>query len=190
MAQVYSFEGLVPVVDPTSYVHPDAVLIGDVIVGPGCYIAAGAVLRGDFGRIRIEREANVQDNCTVHSLPDFDCVLEQHAHIGHGAVVHGCHVGRGVLVGMMAVVMDRARVGDESMLAAMSFVKNGGQVPPRVLWAGVPGKVVRTLTQADVDRKHQGTKMYIELARRCLAGQVPAAPLAAVEEGRGRTRWE
>jgi phenylacetic acid degradation protein len=189
MAKVYSFEGVTPVVDPSAYVHPDAVLIGDVIVGPGCYVAAGAVLRGDFGRIVMERESNLQDNCVVHSGPGFDCVMEERAHVGHGAVIHYCRIGRDALVGMNAVVMDKAVVGESAIVAAMSFVKAGMQVPPRVLVAGVPGKVVRELTDADVAGKRVGTAMYVELARRCLAGQVPAEPLAAVAPGRGRTRW-
>jgi phenylacetic acid degradation protein len=190
MAKVYSFEGVTPVIDPSAYVHPDAVLIGDVIVGPGCYVAAGAVLRGDFGRIVMERESNLQDNCVVHSGPGFDCVMEERAHVGHGAVVHYCRIGRDALVGMNAVVMDKAVVGESAIVAAMSFVKAGMQVPPRVLVAGVPGKVVRELTDADVAGKRVGTQMYVELAQRCMAGQVPAEPLAAVEAHRARTRWE
>jgi phenylacetic acid degradation protein len=187
---VYSFEGVTPVIDPSAYVHPDAVLIGDVIVGPGCYVAAGAVLRGDFGRIVMERESNLQDNCVVHSGPGFDCVIRERAHVGHGAVVHYCHIGRDALVGMNAVVMDKAVVGESTIVAAMSFVKAGMQVPPRVLVAGVPGKVVRELTDADIAGKRVGTQMYVDLARRCLAGQVRTAPLAAPEEGRARTRWQ
>ena len=188
--RVYSFEGVTPVIDPSAYVHPDAVLIGDVIVGPGCYVGPGAVLRGDFGRIVMQRESNLQDNCVVHSGPGFDCVMEERAHIGHGAVVHYCRIGRDALVGMNAVVMDKAVVGESTIVAAMSFVKAGMQVPPRVLVAGVPGKVVRELTDADIAGKRVGTRMYVELAQRCLAGQVRTTPLAAPEEGRARTRWD
>ncbi len=188
--QVYSFEGVTPVIDPSAYVHPGATLIGDVIIGPGCFVAAGAVLRGDFGRIVMERESNLQDNCTVHSLPDFDCVIAEHGHIGHGAVVHGARIGRGVLVGMNSVVMDRAVIGEYTMIAAMSFIKIGGEVPPRVLVSGVPGRVVRELSEADIARKARGTGMYIELARRCLAGEVPATPLTRVAPDRPRTRWK
>ena len=107
---VYSFDGVTPVIDPSAYVHPGATLIGDVIIGPGCFVAAGAVLRGDFGRIVMERESNLQDNCVVHTLSDFDCVLAEHSHIGHGAVVHAAHVGRGVLVGMVGYVISGWRV--------------------------------------------------------------------------------
>lgn len=186
---VYGFEGVVPVVHPSAYVHPSAVLIGDVIVGPRCYVAAGAVMRGDFGRIELREGANLQDNCVVHSLPDFDCVMEPDAHIGHGAVIHGCHVGRNALVGMNAVVMDRARVGESAIVAAMAFVKAGGEIPPRVLAAGVPARVVRELTEADLRGKRAGTALYHVLAERSAAGLRPVAPLAAPEPGRPRTDW-
>lgn len=185
----YSFEGIVPVVHPQAYVHPSAVLIGDVIIGPRCYVGPFAVMRGDFGRIELHEGANLQDNCVVHSLPDFDCVMQADSHIGHGAIIHGCHVGRGVLVGMNAVVMDRARVGDYAMVAAMAFVKIGGEVPARVLVAGVPAKVVRELSETDLQHKHTGTQMYHELARRSLAGLHATAPLSAVEPGRRRNDW-
>ena len=187
--QVYSFEGVTPVVDPGAYVHPTAVLIGDVIVAAGCYIGPGAVLRGDFGRIVLERDANLQDNCVVHSLPDFDCVLEERSHVGHGAVIHAARLGRDTLVGMNAVVMDRAHVGEKSIVAAMSFVKIGGEIPPRVLVAGVPARVVRKLSDADIAAKAAGTDLYVELAQRCAQGLVAAPALEAPEPGRQRTRW-
>lgn len=188
--RVYSFEGVTPVIDPTSYVHPSAVLIGDVIIGARCYIGGNAVLRGDFGRIELHDEANVQDNCTVHSLPDFDCVMQERSHIGHGAIIHAANIGRNVLVGMNAVVLDKAFVGENSMVAAMSFVKMGGQVPAGVLWTGIPGKVARELTEADLAGKKQGTDMYVELAARCASGLVATEALAEVETGRGRTQWK
>ena len=188
-ARVYSFEGVTPVIDPSAYVHPSAVLIGDVIVGPRCYIGGNAVLRGDFGRIEMHQESNVQDNCTVHSLPDFDCVMSERSHIGHGAIIHGAFIGRNVLVGMNAVVLDRARVGDDTIVGAMSLVKIGGEVPPRVLWTGVPGSVVRELSDAQITGKGRGTDMYVELAARCAAGLKPVQPLTQVEADRPRTQW-
>jgi len=147
------------------------------------------VLRGDFGRIVMERHANLQDNCIVHSAPDFDCVMSERAHIGHGAVLHCCRVEHDALVGMNAVVMDRSVIGEQAMVAAMSFVKIGMQVPPRVLVAGIPAKVVRELAPNDFAYKGEGTGLYIELAQRCRTGLAAAAPLAAVEPGRARTRW-
>mgnify|MGYP001405749933 CR=1 FL=1 len=152
--RVYSFEGITPVVDPSAYVHPTAVLLGDVIVGPGCYVGPGAVLRGDFGRIVMERESNLQDNCVVHTGPDHDTVMEEHAHIGHGAVLHYCRIGRDALVGMNAVVMDDAVVGERSIVAAMSFVRIGAQIPAGVLVAGSPARVVRELGEAPAKLDH------------------------------------
>lgn len=188
---VYAFEGIVPVIDRSAYVHPSAMLIGDVIVGPGCYVGPGAVLRGDFGRIVLERNANLQDNCVVHSAPDFDCVMEEEAHIGHGAVIHCARVGRDALIGIQAVVMDTAVIGEQAIVAAMSFVKVADVIPPRVLVAGVPARVRRALGDDDIAWKRRGTALYIELARRALDGGIVAAsPLDRVEEGRGRTRWE
>ena len=189
LPQVFSFEGIVPVIDPTAFVPPTAVLIGDVIVGPGCYVGPGAVLRGDFGRIVMERESNLQDNCIVHSGPGLDCTMGERAHIGHGAVLHYCTVRRDALVGIKAVVMDRAVVGEQAIVAAKSFVRIGDEIPPRVMVAGVPAKRLRDLTDADLAFKKLGTDLYVELAQRCLAGMSAAQPLAAVEENRGRTNW-
>ena len=186
---VYRLAGITPVIDPDAWVHPSAVLIGDVIVGPRCYVAAGAVMRGDFGRIVLEAGANLQDNCVVHSLPDFDTVMEADAHIGHGAVIHGCRIGRDALVGMNAVVMDRAIVGEQAVVAAMSFVRIGGRVPPRTLVAGIPARVVRPVTDEMIAEKRRGTALYQELARRCRTELRPETPLATVEDERPRYDW-
>lgn len=139
----YSIEGVIPVVDPSAYVHPTAVLIGDVIVGPDCYVGPTACLRGDFGRIVLQRGANVQDTCVIHGFPGHDTVVEENGHIGHGAVLHSCTVRRDALVGMNAVVMDEAVVGEQAIVAACAFVRAGMQIPPRTLAAGLPAKVVR-----------------------------------------------
>ncbi len=186
---IYSFEGVTPVVDPSAYVHPRAVLVGDVIVQAGCYVGPGAVMRGDFGRIVLERGANLQDNCVVHSRGDIDCVMEEDSHIGHGAVIHACRIGRDSLVGMNAVVMDKAHVGEQAIVAAMSFVKIGAVVAPRTLVAGIPARLVRHLSDDQVRDKQNGTRMYKDLARRCLAGLRPATPLPEPEPDRRRTDW-
>ena len=180
----YSIEGVIPVVDPTAYVHPTAVLIGDVIVGPGCYIGPCASLRGDFGRIVLHAGANIQDNCTVHGFPLQDTVVEENGHVGHGAVLHSCIVRRDALVGMNAVVMDEAEVGAEAIVAACAFVPAGMKVPPRTLVAGLPAKVRRELSDEEIAWKRQGTLTYQELTRRCLATLVEVTPLAAVEAHR------
>lgn len=182
----YEFEGIVPVVDSTAYVHPTAVLIGDVIVGRHCYIGANAVLRADFGRLILQAGSNLQDTCVMHGFPNCDTIVEENGHVGHGAVLHGCRIGRNALVGMNAVVMDNAVIGEESIVAALAFVKAGMQVPPRVLIAGVPGKVVRELTAVEIAWKTKGTSVYQELALRSQNSLRPAAPLLAVERGRRR----
>src|SRR5258708_28601545 len=153
MNGIYEFEGLIPVVDSDAYVHPTAVLIGDVIVGPRCYIGPNAVLRGDFGRLVLEEGSNLQDTCVMHGFPDCDTIVEQDGHIGHGAILHGCRVGRNAMVGMNAVILDNAVIGEECIVAALAFVKANMQVPPRSLVAGVPGKIVRSLTEQEIEWK-------------------------------------
>ena len=184
--RVYAIDGIIPVVDPTAYVHPTAVLIGDVIVGPGCYIGPAACLRGDFGRLIIERGANVQDTCVMHGFPGTDTVVEEDGHIGHGAVLHGCRIGRNALIGMNAVIMDNAIVGESAIVAACAFVKAGAEIPPRSLAAGTPAKVIRQLSEAEIGWKADGTRTYQDLARRSLATMQEVSPLAAVEPDRRR----
>ncbi|MHC4107029.1 MAG: acyltransferase [Planctomycetota bacterium] len=182
----YEFEGIRPVVDPTAYVHPDAVLIGDVIIGPRCFVGPGASLRGDIGRLTVKAGANVQDNCVLHTFPGRDVLVEEDGHIGHGAVLHGCTVRRGALIGIRAVVMDDAEIGEESLVAAMAFVKAKTIVPPRTLVAGVPAKVVRSLEPDEVDWKSRGTEIYQHLAERYRATARAVEPLPEVEAERRR----
>ncbi len=184
----YSIEGVVPVIDPTAHVHPTAVLIGDVIVGPGCYVGPCASLRGDFGRIVLQAGSNVQDTCVIHGFPEDDTVVEENGHIGHGAVLHGCTVRRDALVGMNAVVMDQAEIGAAAIVAACAFVPAGMKVPARSLAAGMPAKVRRELTDAEVAWKLEGTQVYQDLTRRCLATLREVQPLAAAEADRPRVK--
>ena len=155
MANVYAIDGIVPVVEPSAFVHPTAVLIGDVIVGPRCYVGPLASLRGDFGRLMLGEGANIQDTCVMHGFPNSDTVVEENGHIGHGAVLHGCRIGRDVLVGMNAVVMDGAEIGENSIVAAVAFVKAKTTIPPRSLAAGIPARVVRALTDDEIAWKSQ-----------------------------------
>ena len=184
--RVYAIDGIVPVVDPTAYVHPSAVLIGDVIVGPGCYVGPCASLRGDFGRLILERGANLQDTCVMHGFPGTDTVVEENGHIGHGAVLHGCRIGKNALIGMNAVIMDNAIIGESSIVAASAFVKASQIVPARTLVAGVPAKVIRPLSAEEMAWKADGTRTYQELTRRCLATMVETTPLSSVEPNRKR----
>jgi phenylacetic acid degradation protein len=182
----YEFEGVTPVVDPGAFVHETAVLIGDVIVGPNCFIGPGASLRGDIGRLVVGAGANVQDNCILHTFPGRDVVIEADGHVGHGAVLHGCTVGRNAMVGIGAVIMDGAVVGAEAMVAAMAFVKAGMEIPPRTLAAGIPARVVRPLRDDEVAWKTEGTAIYQHLARRHLAASRRVEPLDRAEPDRNR----
>jgi phenylacetic acid degradation protein len=186
MAHVYAIDGLRPVIAPDAFVHPAAVLIGDVIVGPGCYVGPGASLRGDFGRLILEVGSNIQDNCVMHGFPGKDCVIETAGHVGHGAILHGCRIGRNALVGMNAVVMDGAVVGEDSIVAALAFLKAGFEVPPRTLVGGIPARIMRPLSDDEIAWKSHGTAEYQELARRCLMSLEPVEPLTAPEPDRAR----
>jgi phenylacetic acid degradation protein len=180
----YAIDDVVPVVDPSAFVHPTAVLIGDVIVGPGCYVGPCACLRGDFGRIVLGAGANVQDTCVIHGFPHQDTVVEENGHIGHGAVLHSCVIRRDAMVGMNAVVMDQAEVGAQAMVAACAFVPAGMRIAPRSLVAGVPAKVLRELKDDEIARKLKGTRLYQELTVRCLDSLRETQPLASLEPGR------
>ncbi|HVR93273.1 MAG TPA: phenylacetic acid degradation protein PaaY [Casimicrobiaceae bacterium] len=184
--KVFAVNGVTPVVDPSAFVHPSAVLIGDVIVGARCYVGPAASLRGDFGRIEVRAGANIQDCCVMHGFPGTDTVVEEEGHIGHGAIVHGCVVRRNALVGMNAVINDNAEIGESAIVAAMAFVKAGMIVPPRTLVAGVPAKIVRALTEQELAWKVEGTQSYQELTRRSLATMVETEPLSAPEADRRR----
>ena len=183
---VYSINGVTPVVDPTAYVHPSAVLIGDVIVGPGCYVGPCASLRGDFGRIEVRAGANVQDACVAHGFPGTDTIVCEEGHIGHGAILHGCVIEKNALVGMNAVVNDSAVIGESAIVAAMAFVKAKMVVPPRMLVAGTPARIIRELTAMELAWKVEGTQSYQALTRRSLATMRSVPPLAAVEPDRAR----
>ncbi len=184
----YAIDGIGPVVDPSAFVHPAAVLIGDVIVGPGCYVGPCACLRGDMGRIELQCGANVQDGCVVHSFPNGDVVIEENGHIGHGAILHGCTVRHDAMVGMNAVVMDEAVVGAQAIVGACAFVPAKTVLPPRALALGAPAKVVRTLDDDAVARKREGTAVYHELTHRSLATMREVQPDAVAAPDRPRLR--
>ncbi|MDQ6621208.1 MAG: phenylacetic acid degradation protein PaaY [Pseudomonadota bacterium] len=183
---VYAIDGITPVVDPTAFVHPSAILIGDVIIGPGCYVGPIASLRGDFGRLIMHRGSNVQDACVLHGFPGTDTVIEEDGHIGHGAVLHGCIVRRNALVGMNAVINDNAEIGESAIVGAMAFVKAGMVVPPGMLAAGMPARIVRPLTPEEMAWKVDGTRSYQELTVRSLATMHATVPLQRAEPDRKR----
>ncbi len=184
--KVYEIDGIVPVIDETAFVHPDAVLIGDVIVGPGVYVGPACCLRGDFGRLVLEEGSNIQDTCVMHGFPGTDTVVKKNGHIGHGAVLHGCIVGEDALVGMNAVIMDGAEIGPQCIVAASAFVRAGLKFDKRSLIGGVPAKVMRQVTDEEFAWKRAGTKEYQDLAVRSLKTMKPATALREVEENRAR----
>ena len=186
MFHVYSIDGITPVVHPSAYVHPSAILIGDVIIGADCYVGPGASLRGDFGRIILEQGANIQDTCVMHSYPNADAIIEVNGHIGHGVILHGCRIGKNSLIGMNAVVMDNVTVGSDCIVGAMSFVKSGMQIPSRSLVMGIPGKVVRAVTDEELEWKQSGTQQYHQLTKRSLMTMQRVNPLTEVEPTRKR----
>ncbi|WP_343620322.1 DapH/DapD/GlmU-related protein [Acinetobacter proteolyticus] len=173
----YSIDGVIPVVHPSAFVHPTAVLIGDVIIEAGVYIGPFASLRADFGRIHIQANANVQDSCTIHGFPQSITLIEEMGHIGHAAILHGCRIGKNVLIGMNSVILDYAEIGENSIIGANSLVKTKDVIPANVLAIGSPAKVVRDLTEQERSWKINGTQEYIQLAQRCLNSMTEVLPL-------------
>jgi len=190
MENIYSIDGIVPVIHESAFVHPTAVIIGDVIIGPGVYVGPLASLRGDYGRIVMQEGSNIQDTCVIHGDGRQDTIIEEDGHIGHGAVIHGCVIGRNVLVGMNAVVMDEVVVGANSIIGATAFVKKGMMIPEYNLVAGAPAKIIKTLTDDDLKHKVLGTQKYQRLTRRSHASLERVQPLRAVPADRPRLTRE
>ncbi|MDA8371163.1 MAG: transferase hexapeptide repeat family protein [Nocardiopsaceae bacterium] len=181
----YEVHGITPVVHPGAFVHPSAVLIGDVVIEADTYIGPNASLRGDFGSVVVRRGANVQDCCVLHAFPGREVVVEQDGHIGHGAVLHGCLIGEGALVGMNAVVMDGVRVGARAFVGAQSFVRANFTVPEASVAMGNPAEVVRRLSEAEIEWKAKGTHTYQRLAEWSARTMRETEPMPSVEDRRG-----
>lgn len=162
----YEFEGKQPIVGSGSFVHPEAVVIGDVVIGEGCYVAPGAVMRGDWGRVRIGKGCNIQDNCVIHAGPDGEAVLDDECHIGHGAIIHEATLGKHVLVGMGAIVQDGSQIGDGCIIGAGCVVLGGSDIPPKKVVVGVPGEVVSEVNEQREKAAWAGTRIYQALPGR------------------------
>ncbi|HWA38923.1 MAG TPA: phenylacetic acid degradation protein PaaY [Burkholderiales bacterium] len=186
MPKVYAIDGIVPVVDPSAFVHPSAVLIGDVLVGPRAYVGPAACLRGDFGRIVVEAGANIQDTCMLHGFPGKDTVVGAEVTVGHGAVLHGCVVRRGALIGMNSVVNDNAEVGEDAVVAALAFVRAEAKIPARSLAAGIPAKVLRELSAQEIQWKKDNMLLYQQLAERSAGTMQEVEALTKPEPNRRR----
>jgi phenylacetic acid degradation protein len=164
---IYEFNGIKPVVHPSSFVHPQACITGNVIIGKDVYIGPGCALRGDWGEIIISDGCNVQENCTIHMFPGISVLLKESAHVGHGAIIHGATIGKNCLIGMNAVVLDEVELGDECIVGALSLVKQGEIVPPRSLLVGNPAKVIRQISDEMMKWKTEGTRIYQQLPELC-----------------------
>lgn len=173
----YAFNGIKPVVHPSSFVHPQAVVTGSVIIGKNVYIGPGCALRGDWGSIRIDDGCNVQESCTVHMFPGITVWLKEAAHIGHGAVIHGATIGKNCLVGMNAVVMDEVELGDECIVGALAFLKQGEKFPARSLIVGNPAKIIKQVSDEQIAWKSEGTTLYQQLPKQCFDTLEPCEPL-------------
>lgn len=181
---IYSFKGFIPVVHPSSFIHPLATVTGNVIIGKDVYIGPGCALRGDWGGIDIADGCNVQENCTIHMFPGVTVKLEEAAHIGHGAIIHGAHIGRNVMVGMNAVVMDDVEVGDESIIGALSFVPANTIIPPRSVVVGNPAKVIKQVSDEMIAWKSKGTRLYQSLPEDMREHWQACEPLTAIPADR------
>lgn len=160
---IYEYKGFIPVVHDSAYVHPLAAVTGNVIIGKDVYVGPGAAIRGDWGGIEIADGCNVQENCTIHMFPGVTVRLEKSAHIGHGAIIHGAHIGENAMIGMNAVIMDDVTIGKESIVGALAFVKAGEQIPERSLVVGNPAKVIKQVSDDMINWKTKGTSLYQKL---------------------------
>jgi len=176
----YAIDGVIPVVHPKAYVHPTAVLIGDVVIEEGVYIGPFAALRADFGGIHVHKNANVQDSCIIHGFPNYVTVIEEYGHIGHGAILHGCRIRKNVLIGMNSVILDESDIGENTIIGANSTVKAKAQIPANVLALGSPARVIRTLGEKEIAWKSQGTQQYITLTDRCIQTMYEVQPLIEI----------
>lgn len=183
-AMLYEFNGYRPVVHETAFIHPQAAVTGNVIIGRDVYIGPGAAVRGDWGQILIEDGCNVQENCTIHMFPGVTVILREAAHIGHGAIIHGATIGRNSLIGMNAVLMDEVEIGEACIVGALCFIKSGEKIPPRSLVVGNPGKVIRSVSDEMLAWKTEGTRLYQQLPAQCRDTLRPCEPLRDVPADR------
>ena len=181
---IYEFNGYRPVIDPSSFVHKEAIIIGNVIIGKKVYIGPGASIRGDWGEITIKDGCNVQDNCTIHIFPGKDVILEENAHIGHGAIIHGANIGKNTLVGMNSVIMDDCNIGDECIIGALCFIKGEMNIPNRKIVVGNPAIIKGEVSDEMISWKTKGTELYQDLPNECYNLMKECKPLKEIEKNR------
>lgn len=181
---IYSFNKFIPIIHSSSFVHPQAAVTGNVIIGKDCYIGPGAAIRGDWGEIILENGVNVQENCTVHMFPGKSIVLKKGAHVGHGAIIHGANLGENCLIGMNAVIMDDAEIGDECIVGAMAFVKADTKIPKRSMVVGNPAKIIKKVSDEMIAWKTAGTRLYQQLPADCHESLKAVEPLREIPNDR------
>lgn len=179
---IYQFNEYIPVIHESSFIHPQAVVTGNVIIGKDVYIGPGAAVRGDWGQIIIEDGCNVQENCTIHMFPGTTVLLKESCHIGHGAIIHGATLGRNCLIGMNAVIMDEVQLGDECIVGALSFIKAGEKYEARSLIVGNPAKKIKEVSNEMIEWKTEGTRLYQQLAADMHQSCKPAQPLRTIPD--------
>lgn len=181
---VYSFNGFIPVIKESSFVHPKASVTGNVLIGENVYIGPGAAIRGDWGQIIIEDGCNVQENCTIHMFPGTTVTLKEGAHVGHGAIIHGGTLGKNCLIGMNSVIMDDVTIGDESIVGALSFVAANSTFEKRSLIVGNPAKRIKEVSDTMISWKTKGTALYQALPKECQDTLKECEPLREIENDR------
>ena len=181
---IYEFNGYKPVIDPSSYIHKEATIIGNVIIGKDVYVGPGASIRGDWGKITIKNGCNIQDNCTIHIFPGKDVLLEENAHIGHGAIIHGSYIGKNSLIGMNSVIMDDTVIGEECIIGALCFVKGEMKIPNRKIVVGNPAKIKGEVSDDMIKWKKKGTELYQNLPKECRELMKECNPLSKLEKNR------
>jgi phenylacetic acid degradation protein len=181
---IFEFNGFQPVIDPTSFIHPQATVTGNVIIGKDVYIGPGAAIRGDWGQIIIKDGCNVQENCVIHMFPGVTVTLYENAHVGHGAIIHGATVGKNVLVGMNAVIMDNVVIGENCIIGALCFVPADMVIPERKVVVGNPAKIVKDVSDEMIAWKLKGTELYQKLPRELYTTLKECEPLREIEDNR------
>lgn len=181
---IYEFKGFIPVIHESSFIHPQAAVTGNVIIGKNVYVGPGAAIRGDWGEIIIEDGCNVQENCTVHMFPGKSIVFKKGAHVGHGAIIHGANLGENCLIGMNAVIMDDAEVGDECIIGALTFVKAGMKIPKRKMVVGNPAEIIKDVSEEMIAWKKNGTALYQQLPKECYETLKAVEPLREIPKNR------
>ena len=181
---IFSFNGFIPVIHKSAFIHPQATIIGNVIIGKDVYVGPSAVIRGDWGGIVIEDGCNIQETCVIHVFPGKSITLKKNAHIGHGAVIHGANIGENVLIGINAVVMDKAEIGDGSIIGALTFVPSEMEIPPRSVVVGNPAKIVKQVSDEMLQWKTEGTELYQKLPKDLKRTMKPVKPLRKVPKNR------